>query len=96
MQILFAVAVLSVCALLWASWAIARHVRKAASAGQKPGNLTAENIFEKHHDVSNIEHKESVIPMRRQPHGRPWSSNDAGDLSDPYQRPRSVQRRAAH
>jgi len=94
MQILFAVAVLSVCALLWASWAIARHVRKAASAGQKPGNLPAENIFEQHIGVSNIEHKESVTPMRRQP--RPWSSNDAGDLSDPYQRPRSVQRRAAH
>jgi len=94
MQILFAVAVLSVCALLWASWAIARHVRKAASAGRKPGNLPAENIFEQHTGVSNIEHKESVIPMRRQP--RPWSSSDAGDLSDPYQRPRSVQRRAAH
>lgn len=95
MQILFAAAVLSMCALLGASWAIARHIRKAAGAGENPGNLMAEKFFTHRPRVSNIAHKTGGTPARNPSHGKRWSSDNPGDLSDPYQRPRSIPRRAA-
>ncbi len=102
MRILFAISVLSFLALVWATIAIVRHIRKNAGSAvplaAAPGNAHAS--MQTLHSGSTV-NGEPLMPNRakpasytsRQRHDRTYASKDSGNLLDPAARASTRPRR---